>query len=85
MTTMMLKICSLISLFLLACNSIAAAQDVTAMLPEWTVPKKEGDRVPDVTFFTRSRIETDDPNPFDWKCTNAKLTTSIYAELTVIS
>ena len=34
---------------------------------EWTQPKKVGDKVPDVTFVTRTRIETEDENPFDWK------------------
>lgn len=35
---------------------------------EWTTPKKEGDKVPDVEFLTR--VRTDDveaENPFDWK------------------
>jgi hypothetical protein len=54
-------------------TSAAQQEDGTWMLPEWTKPLQEGDRVPeDVTFFTRTRIgvETaDDPNPFDWKCT----------------
>ena len=31
-------------------------------------PKKEGDTIPDdVTFKTRTRIESEDENPFDWK------------------
>merc|ERR1712127_1022688 len=30
-------------------------------------PIKEGVDVPSVTFRTRSRIESDDENPFDWK------------------
>lgn len=36
---------------------------------KWTTPKKEGDKVPNVTFQTRTRIAVDDPddNPFDWK------------------
>jgi len=34
---------------------------------EWGTPLKEGDTVPSVTFKTRVRIESDDPNPFDWK------------------
>lgn len=33
----------------------------------WTTPKKEGDKVPDVKFLTRTRIESTDENPFDWK------------------
>jgi hypothetical protein len=35
---------------------------------EWTTPLQEGDKVPDVTFLTRVRIESDEENPFDWKC-----------------
>ena len=31
-----------------------------------STPLKEGDSVPDVTFKTRVRIETEDDNPFDW-------------------
>ncbi|EEC45666.1 peroxiredoxin [Phaeodactylum tricornutum CCAP 1055/1] len=34
---------------------------------DWTTPLSEGDRVPEVTFLTRSRVESNDPNPFDWK------------------
>mmetsp|Transcript_23448 Transcript_23448/g.27132 ORF Transcript_23448/g.27132 Transcript_23448/m.27132 type:complete len:139 (+) Transcript_23448:118-534(+) len=33
----------------------------------WGTPLKEGDTVPSVTFKTRVRIDSDDPNPFDWK------------------
>ena len=36
-------------------------------LPEHSTPVKEGDSIPSVTFRTRSRIESDDANPFDWK------------------
>ena len=35
--------------------------------PEWTTPKQEGDAVPEMTFVTRVRIESEDENPFDWK------------------
>lgn len=36
--------------------------------PEWVTPKKEGDKVPDVSFQTRVRIvDEGNPNPFDWK------------------
>ena len=38
-----------------------------ASLPEHSTPIKEGDSIPSVTFRTRSRIESDDANPFDWK------------------
>jgi len=30
-------------------------------------PIKEGTTIPSVTFKTRTRIESDDENPFDWK------------------
>ena len=33
----------------------------------WTIPKKEGEMVPQVTFKTRTRIESTEENPFDWK------------------
>jgi len=35
--------------------------------PSWTTPKKEGDMIPSVTFKTRTRIDSNDENPFDWK------------------
>jgi hypothetical protein len=48
----------------------AGATTMSSSLPaEWTTPLKEGAKVPDVTFHTRTRIESNDPNPFDWKCT----------------
>lgn len=34
---------------------------------EWTTPKTEGDRVPDVSFQTRTRNDSEDENPFEWK------------------
>merc|ERR1711865_1249328 len=36
-------------------------------LPEHSTPVTEGGNVPSVTFKTRVRIDSDDPNPFDWK------------------
>lgn len=36
-------------------------------LPEHSSPIAEGGTIPDVTFRTRTRIESDDENPFDWK------------------
>ena len=33
----------------------------------WTTPKKAGDLLPSVIFKTRTRIESDAENPFDWK------------------
>eukprot|EP00592_Proboscia_alata_P006275 CAMPEP_0194357846 /NCGR_PEP_ID=MMETSP0174-20130528/5270_1 /TAXON_ID=216777 /ORGANISM="Proboscia alata, Strain PI-D3" /LENGTH=205 /DNA_ID=CAMNT_0039128033 /DNA_START=60 /DNA_END=677 /DNA_ORIENTATION=+ len=35
-------------------------------LAEHSTPIKEGDAAPSVTFKTRTRIESDDENPFDW-------------------
>jgi thioredoxin-dependent peroxiredoxin len=40
----------------------------SALEEKWITPLKEGDKVPFVTFKTRTRIETtDSKNPFDWK------------------
>ena len=36
-------------------------------LEEHSTPIEEGAPVPNVTFKTRTRIESDDENPFDWK------------------
>jgi peroxiredoxin len=38
-----------------------------ASLEEHSTPIEEGASVPSVTFKTRTRIESDDENPFDWK------------------
>lgn len=40
---------------------------VSAVPKEWSTPLKEGDHVPNVEFVTRTRIESDSDNPFDWK------------------
>lgn len=34
---------------------------------KWTTPLSVGDKLPDVTFATRTRIDADVENPFDWK------------------
>jgi len=34
---------------------------------EWMTPIAEGSTVPNATFKTRTRIESDEENPFDWK------------------
>ncbi|GKY95723.1 hypothetical protein MPSEU_000533100 [Mayamaea pseudoterrestris] len=50
--------------------SISSSEGFSAsnIKAEWTTPKKEGDKVPQVTFKTRARIEDPgNPNPFDWK------------------
>jgi len=39
----------------------------TKLEPAWTTPIEEGADVPNVTFKTRVRIESEDENPFDWK------------------
>lgn len=46
---------------------VAAQEGDYLLKPEWTTPLKVGDKLPDVTFATRTRIESDDENPFDWK------------------
>eukprot|EP00571_Detonula_confervacea_P000688 CAMPEP_0172322750 /NCGR_PEP_ID=MMETSP1058-20130122/46804_1 /TAXON_ID=83371 /ORGANISM="Detonula confervacea, Strain CCMP 353" /LENGTH=209 /DNA_ID=CAMNT_0013038571 /DNA_START=48 /DNA_END=674 /DNA_ORIENTATION=+ len=42
---------------------------------------KEGQKVPDVTFQTRTRIESDDENPFDWK---ARTTADYFGDKRVV-
>lgn len=54
----------------LGVSAVAAAIDPNDWKPEWTHPLRVGDSVPDVTFATRVRIESDEENPFDWKCTS---------------
>jgi hypothetical protein len=54
-------------------SSVAAAGE-SILQPEWTKPKQVGDKVPDVTFATRVRIESDDENPFAWKGTYQAVT-----------
>jgi peroxiredoxin len=34
---------------------------------QWTTPLKEGDKVPSVIFKTRTRVEVESDNPFQWK------------------
>jgi hypothetical protein len=48
---------------------VSAAFNNGGLRPQWTTPRKVGETVPDVTFLTRTRIESNDPNPFDWKRT----------------
>lgn len=47
--------------------SMMAPAFTTKLEPSWSEPVKEGGAVPNVTFKTRVRIESDDENPFDWK------------------
>ena len=37
------------------------------IIAEHTTPIEEGGTVPSITFKTRTRIESEDENPFDWK------------------
>ena len=51
-------------------TSISAATMTSLSRPsleEHSTPIAEGASVPSVTFKTRTRIESDDENPFDWK------------------
>ena len=48
-------------------NSMPGFPYATTLDAAWVTPKKEGDRVPDVTFKTRTRIDSTAENPFDWK------------------
>ena len=48
--------------FIAACTAFLSSVSVNAQ----STPLKEGDNVPDLTFTTRVRIETEDDNPFDW-------------------
>merc|ERR1719343_1615405 len=48
--------------------TVVGASAFTVNLPaEFTTPIKEGAEIPNVVFKTRTRIESDDENPFDWK------------------
>lgn len=53
-----------------ASTSLSAASMTSLSRPtlkEHSTPIEEGASVPSVTFRTRTRIESDDENPFDWK------------------
>jgi peroxiredoxin len=39
----------------------------TELPAAWTTPKKEGDKIANVLFKTRTRVESTEDNPFDWK------------------
>jgi len=55
---------SVLGVFLLSAVTVATASTFD---PEWTTPKKEGDKVPNVIFKTRVRIDdATAENPFDW-------------------
>jgi len=61
---MMLK-----TLLVLVVAAFLSTLSCASLDKKWTTPLKEGDKVPSVTFKTRTRVEVDDPdeNPFDWK------------------
>lgn len=49
-------------------GAFSATTPYVSKLPaEWSTPIEVGATVPSVTFKTRTRIESDDENPFDWK------------------
>ena len=54
-----------------AFSAVAPAPTVktfaTPLEAAWTTPIQEGAKIPNVLFKTRTRIESDDENPFDWK------------------
>lgn len=61
----------LCSPFLLLISFVAASytsaeESCPSLDPAWTTPAKEGDIIPSVTFKTRTRIEVDTENPFEW-------------------
>ena len=58
-----------LSLCLMLSVAPAGATDILSLKleKEWTTPLGVGDKVPDVTFSTRTRIDADVENPFDWK------------------
>jgi peroxiredoxin len=81
-TTMMLSypFAFLLALAALAPSSVVAAKKsppkplITELPSEWTTAKVVGEKVPDVTFATRTRVDNHEENPFDWKT----LTTADY-------
>lgn len=75
--TMMLSFSFLLALAALVPSASATPTPppslATTELPtEWTTAKQVGDKVPDVTFATRSRSASNDENPFEWKTTTTK-------------
>lgn len=66
----MLNIRSFSFAFFLVCISLTVAmkRKFEQTLDEsWTNPKKEGDAIPSVTLKTRTRVDANVENPFDWK------------------
>jgi len=51
-----------------AFSATAPTSPFVSTLPaEWSTPIEVGGTIPSVVFQTRTRIESDDENPFDWK------------------
>mmetsp|Transcript_19144 Transcript_19144/g.31745 ORF Transcript_19144/g.31745 Transcript_19144/m.31745 type:complete len:227 (+) Transcript_19144:59-739(+) len=51
-----------------AFSTVAPITPFVSTLPaEWSTPVDEGATIPSVVFKTRTRIESEDENPFDWK------------------
>ena len=66
----MVKTSNVVSSRAYSATTGAAASTVPFLskLPtEWVTPIREGATVPSVTFKTRTRIESNTENPFDWK------------------
>jgi len=59
----------MLSLFCLMLVAAVLAKDTLnhKLDKKWTKPLGVGDKVPDVIFATRTRIDEDVENPFDWK------------------
>ena len=67
----MIKFGNFVSLLAIMASALiiaASAQEYKSGLmdPLWFTPLNEGDSVPNVTFKTRVRIDSEDVNPFDW-------------------
>lgn len=56
--------------FSATCTS--ATPFVSTLPTEWITPIAAGATIPSVVFKTRTRIESDDENPFDWKDLNTE-------------
>jgi len=59
------KVCLTLCRFTL--SKIAALRMSTTSSAADTTAISEGSPVPDITWKTRTRIESSDENPFDWK------------------
>jgi peroxiredoxin len=48
-------------------SAVATSVNAPVAKKEWMTPIKVGDTIPNVVFKTRTRIDSDVENPFDWK------------------